>query len=372
MSMGSDDGSYRREGPATAPVALVPSNVPSWLRTAGVGSWLAVGIAVLAAIVLSIVAVATEVAIPLAIAGVLAAVLVPLTDRLERAHVPRWLGSTLVLILGIALAAGTAALVISGILEQSDDIWQRLEDGLTEVNTNAGGSETTAQTLLGDAHNVVQTLTSGVLGSLVSSVGVLVIGCVLGLFMLLFLLKDWDQIIGWVSRHLGAPAPIGERMVNGIVTAFRGYAWGLTLLGVANAVVVGLGAWALGVPLAFSIAVVSFVTSYIPYLGAFVAGAFAVLIAYGSDGLGTALAMLAIVLLANGLIQNVLEPFALGTNLQLHPLAVLLTVTTAAALVGVLGAILAAPLVSAAVNVYNQLRTEGLVGRSPAPASGGP
>jgi predicted PurR-regulated permease PerM len=311
------------------------------------------------------------VAIPLAIAGVLAAVLVPLTDRLERAHVPRWLGSTLVLIVGIALAAGTAALVIGGVLDQSDEIWQRLEDGLTEVNTNAGRTERTAQTLVDGAHDVAQTLTSGVLGSLVSSVGVFIIACVLALFMLLLLLKDWDQIIGWVARHV-APAPIGDRTINGIVTAFRGYAWGLTLLGAANAVVVGLGAWALGVPLAFSIAVVSFVTSDIPYLGAFVAGAFAVLIAYGSDGLGTALAMLVIVLLANGLIQNVLEPFALRTSLQLHPLAVLLTVTTAAALVGVVGAILAAPLVSAAVNVYSQLRDEGLVASAPAPAGGGP
>jgi predicted PurR-regulated permease PerM len=66
------------------------------------------------------------------------------------------------------------------------------------------------------------------LGSLVSSAGVLVIGCVLAVFMLLFLLKEWDQIIGWVAGHLGAPAPIGDRMVNGIVSAFRGYAWGLT------------------------------------------------------------------------------------------------------------------------------------------------
>jgi putative heme transporter len=228
VSMGSDHGSYPRDVPAAAPAGLVPSNLPSWLRTAGVGSWLAVGIAVLAATILSIIAVAAEVAIPLAIAAVLAAVLVPLTDRLERAHVPRWLGSTLVLILGLALAAGTAALVISGIVDQSDEIWQRLERGLQEVNTNAGGTERTAQTLVGDAHDVVDTLTSGVLGSLVSSAGVLVIGCVLAVFMLLFLLKEWDQIIGWVAGHLGAPAPIGDRMVNGIVSAFRGYAWGLT------------------------------------------------------------------------------------------------------------------------------------------------
>ena len=115
----------------------------------------------------------------------------------------------------------------------------------------------------------------------------------------------------------------------------------------------------LGVPLARTIALVSFVTSYVPYLGAFVAGAFAVLIAYGSGGLGVALAMLAIVLLANNTIQNLVEPFAFGARLRLHPLAVLLTVTTAAMLFGVMGAILAAPLTSAAVNAYHLLQGAG-------------
>ncbi|RYP79834.1 AI-2E family transporter, partial [Nocardioides guangzhouensis] len=79
--------------------------------------------------------------------------------------------------------------------------------------------------------------------------------------------------------------------------------------------------------------------------------------AYGSGGLGVAIAMLAIVLLANNTIQNLIEPFAFGSRLHLHPLAVLLTVTTATMLFGVMGAILAAPLTSAAVNGYQQLRT---------------
>jgi predicted PurR-regulated permease PerM len=81
--------------------------------------------------------------------------------------------------------------------------------------------------------------------------------------------------------------------------------------------------------------------------------------------------MLAVVLLANGLIQNLLEPFALGAHLRLHPFAVLVIVTSAAALVGVLGAILAAPLVSAAVDVRDQLRDiDGGSRAAPASASG--
>jgi predicted PurR-regulated permease PerM len=199
-------------------------------------------------------------------------------------------------------------------------------------------------------------LMSGVLGSLFSSAGSLVVGTVLAIFMLLFLLKDWSQITGWSVGHLGLSVATGRSILDGTVSAFRGYAAGLTLIGAANAVVVATGALVLGVPLAGTLALVAFVTSYVPYLGAFVAGAFAVLIAYGSGGLGIALAMLAIVLLANNTIQNVVEPFAFGTRLRLHPLAVLLTVTTATLLFGVMGAILAAPLTSAGVNAYHQLR----------------
>jgi predicted PurR-regulated permease PerM len=183
--------------------------------------------------------------------------------------------------------------------------------------------------------------------------------------MLLFLLKDWEQITDWTASHIGVAPRIGHSIIDGVVSAFRGYASGLTLIGGANALVVGIGAWVLGVPLVGTIALVTFVTSYVPYLGAFVAGAFAVLIAYGSGGFSTALAMLAIVLLANNTIQNVLEPFAFGSRLRLHPLVVLITVTSATLLFGVLGAVLAAPLASAAVNTYKQLREFGVIDRSP-------
>ena len=134
---------------------------------------------------------------------------------------------------------------------------------------------------------------SGLLGSLFSSASSFVVGSVLAIFMLLFLLKDWEQITGWTAGHLGLPPAVGRTILDGTVSAFRGYAAGLTLIGAANAAVVAIGAVVLGVPLVVTIALVSFVTSYVPYLGAFVAGAFAVLIAYGSGGLGVALAMLA-------------------------------------------------------------------------------
>jgi putative heme transporter len=120
-------------------------------------------------------------------------------------------------------------------------------------------------------------------------------------------------------------------------------------------VVVALGALLLGVPLAGTIGVVTFVTAYIPYLGAFVAGAFAVVIALGANGTTTALLMLLIVLLANGLLQNLVQPFAMGAALKLHPLVVLVVTIAGGCIFGTIGLILAAPLLSAAVHITADL-----------------
>jgi predicted PurR-regulated permease PerM len=363
MSTLDEQESQGRRAVAAAQRQLVTFEVPPWLRRVGVSSWLTLGVAALIAVTVLLVALVAEVAIPLAIAGVLAAISVPLVDRLVKLHVPRWLAATLVLLLGLSLAIAITALVIRGIASQSDEIWKQLESGLNDMNSDAGGSTDSATTVVAGAHDVAGLLISGALSSVVGSVSGLVVSSVLALFMLLFLLKDWRQIGGWAASHLGLPTPIGHSILDGTVSAFRGYAAGLTLIGAANALVVGIGAWLLGVPLVGTIALVTFVTSYIPYLGAFVAGAFAVVIAYGSGGLGVALAMLAIVLIANNSIQNLIEPFAFGKRLRLHPLAVLITVTTGTMLFGVLGAVLAAPLTSATVNAYHQLRDAGVLGR---------
>jgi predicted PurR-regulated permease PerM len=362
-------GSGHRRVRSAAQLGLTTAQTTPWFRTVGVTAWLILGVAGVLALALLVTALVAEVAIPLAVAAVLAALLVPLVDRLERRRVPRWLGATLVLIAGLALVVAVVAVIVGGLVSQSDEITAQVESSLAQADTAATGSAEGADELGELAQGVVSLLVHGVLGSLFSSASGLVIGSVLAVFMLLFLLKDWSQIVGWTGRHLGLPAPVGQSILEDTAVAFRGYAMGLTIIGAANAAVVLVGAWVLGVPLAGTIALVSFVTSYVPYIGAVVAGAFATLIAYGSGGLGDALGMLAIVLLTNNTIQNFVEPFAFGTRLRLHPLAVLVTVTTATMLFGVIGAVLAAPLTSASVNAFGRLRREGILG-GPPPAAG--
>jgi predicted PurR-regulated permease PerM len=119
--------------------------------------------------------------------------------------------------------------------------------------------------------------------------------------------------------------------------------------------VIGGGALLLGVPRAGSIAVVNFVCAYVPYLGAWSAGAFTVLIALGAKGPEIALAMVVISLLANGALQQMIQPIAFGATLDIHPLGVLVVTIAAGALFGTVGLILAAPLTSAAARVSEDL-----------------
>jgi predicted PurR-regulated permease PerM len=109
------------------------------------------------------------------------------------------------------------------------------------------------------------------------------------------------------------------------------------------------------VPLAGTIGVVTFIAAYVPFIGAFVAGAFAVIIALGAKGTTIALVMLVVVILANGLLQNIVQPFAMGSALDLHPLAVLVLTIGAGCLFGMIGLVLAAPLASAAVHISRDL-----------------
>ena len=100
----------------------------------------------------------------------------------------------------------------------------------------------------------------------------------------------------------------------------------------------------------------TFVTAYVPYIGAWAAGIFAVVLALGSQGPTDALILGIAVLLANGLLQNILQPFVFGATLSLNPLAVLVVTISGGCLFGMIGLTLAAPLTSAAVHISDALR----------------
>jgi len=333
---------------------------PRWLRDFGRSAWLIVGIFALIASLVWLFGTTSVIVGPVVAAAIVATVVSPVVAALAR-HMPRAAAAAIVLLGLVALAVGIAVLVIAGITGQAHELGtqagaaaDKVESWLESLGVDPAGAQGAKDAVNADVPNIISTLVTGVIDG-IRGVTSVVFGLSLGALSLFFLLKDGPLMRRFVERHLGVPPAVGRTITAGVVTSLRGYFRGVTIVAAFNAVVVALGALALGVPLVGTIAVVTFVTAYVPYIGAFVAGAFAVVVALGANGTTTALIMLLIVLLANGLLQNLVQPFAMGAALDLNPLVVLVATIGAGCIFGGLGLILAAPLLSAAVHIMRDL-----------------
>ena len=126
-------------------------------------------------------------------------------------------------------------------------------------------------------------------------------------------------------------------------------------------VVIGIASLLLGLPLVFTIVVVNFIGGYIPYIGAFLGGGLAVIIALGDGGLSQAAIMLVVVLAANLVLENFVEPKVMGRTLDIHPLVVLVVTALGGLIGGIVGLILAVPATVIASDAIARLRSRGLI-----------
>ena len=333
---------------------------PRWLRDLGRSSWLLVGLLLLVIGLIWLLAETYTIVGPMVCALIVSVVAMPLVRILDR-HMPRALAAGLVLIAVATVAVVIVVIVVAGITGQSADISaeaaagvDKLQGWLKSSGVDSSTSSGAANTVKHAAPQIISTLTHGIVHGIRGLASVL-FGLSFAALGTFFLLKDGPRMRRWVDRHVGLPEPLARTISGSVLVSLRGYFRGVTFVAAFNGVVVGLAALLLGVPLAGTIAVVTFVTAYVPYIGAFVAGAFAVLIALGAQGTGTAVAMLVVVILANGLLQNLFQPFAMGAALDLNPLVVLVVTIGAGCLFGMLGLVLAAPLVSAVVRIGKSL-----------------
>ena len=192
------------------------------------------------------------------------------------------------------------------------------------------------------------------------------------IFSTFFLLKDGPTVRRFINRNMGVPLAVAETITANVIQSLRRYFLGVSIVAAFNAVVVGLAAVLLDVPLAGTIAVVTFVLAFIPFIGAFISGAFAVLLTLSSQGTTAALIMLVVVILANGLLQNIVQPIAFGATLDLNPLVVLIVTIGFGSLFGMLGMVLAAPLTSAALHISTELGRAKAQGAAGGEAERGP
>jgi len=334
---------------------------PQWLRDLGFSAWLLVGAGAALIGLIWLLSLTQTIVMPVITAAIIASVASPLVGWLNRHRLPRGIGAALVLLLIIAIGFGVGLIVLTGISSQADGLSARLQEGASQLESWArdlGVKAPTAADANSEASASVsgafQALTQGLLGGIDRLAGLAVFLSFTAL-SLFFLLKDGPAIGAFIERHLGVPPAAGHSMLGRLAGSMRGYFLGVTIVAAWSALIVGAGALLLGVPLAGTIAVVTFLGGYVPYLGAWTAGAFAVLIALGGSGTEAAAALAVVVLLANGVLQQLVQPIAYGAALRLHPLAVLIVTIAGGCLFGTIGLVLAAPLLSAAVKISADL-----------------
>jgi putative heme transporter len=338
---------------------------PRWLRDAGFSAWLLVGIGLAVVGAMSLVALTGTIVNPVVTAAIIAAVSAPLVEWLGRHHIPRGGASALVLLGIIALGVVVGVIVIGGVTSQSAGISERLHsatDKLADALKDAGVRRATADHTTADASSGITSSVKLLLNgfahgiSQFASLAVFLSFTALSLF---FLLKDGPSLRSWIERHSGVPEDFARVVSEETLRALRGYFTGVTFVALFNAALIGVGALILGVPLPGTIAIVTFLGAYVPYLGAWTAGAFAVLMALGGPGPEAALAMGVIALLANGALQQLVQPLAMGAALNIHPLAVLIVTIAGGAIFGMFGLVLAAPITSAIVQISQRMSQSG-------------
>ena len=336
-------------------------SAPRWLRDLGFAAWLMLGVAALGFALILLLDATSVIVSPVLAGFVVATVTSPLVAAIQRRGVPRAVGALFGLLGIVALGVLILILVLGGIVSQTGQISSessaaadKVQGWLQDAGVSSSGASDATSSLKTDIPDIISTLVSGITSS-IEGLTSLCFAVSFTLFSLFFLLKDGPVMRRWVERRMGVPHTVARTITEGVIQSLRRYFGGLTIVAAFNGIVVGIGALALGVPLAGTIAVVTFVTAYIPFIGAFVSGAFAVILALGSQGTNTALIMLVIVLLANGLLQNIVQPIAFGATLKLNPLVVLVVTIAAGSLFGMIGLVLAAPLTSAAVHISGEL-----------------
>ncbi len=334
---------------------------PGWLRDVGFSAWLLVGVALFLVGAVCLLSLTQTIVVPVILAAVVAAVASPLVALLQRHHVPRAAGTALLLVAAIALGAAVIVIVLGGITSEVSAISGHLSDAkdtiagwLKDIGVDPGSAENATNEASSSISTSVSTLLDGV-GKGVSALSSLAFFLALTALSLFFLLKDGPEIRAWGERHTGLPGPVARIVTQRTLGALRGYFLGVTIVAAFNAAVVTVGALLLGVPLVGTIAMVTFLGAYVPYLGAWGAAAFSVLLALGGAGTDAAVGMIVVQLLANGILQQLVQPFAMGAALGIHPLAVLIVTIAGGALFGAVGLILAAPVTSAAVRISADL-----------------
>jgi putative heme transporter len=271
-----------------------------------------------------------------------------------RGFLPRWLAALLVLIGALLVVAGVGYLIslrVAGqsqqLVSQAQDVLARLQTRVSSLPGIGAGSGSVVQKISSYVQAHSSAFVSGAFTAGTYAVE-FVTGLVLTFFLTLFWLMDGDRIWAWLVRLLPRRAqPEANGAGHRAFRVLSGWITGTAIIALIHGVVIGVTLWLLGTPLVIVLAVLVVIGSFIPIIGAFVFGGFAVLVTLVTQGLVAAAVLLGVLLVENLLEGHVYQPLIMGRTVRLHPVAILLGLGVGGLLAGIMGAIVAIPLLGA-------------------------
>ena len=293
--------------------------------------------------------------IPVLIALILAAAIGPFVNMLRRRGLPGAAATGIAFVALLVLLAGVSTVIYFSVRGQWRDLAQQASSGLDELeNFLRTGPVPIDQEQLDQAREgIIQFATSsqvrsGAITGL-SLVTEFITGTILMVVILFFFLKDGAKIWNFFLRPFKGEREAKLRRVGSrTLEVLGGYVRGTAIVALVDAVAIGAALLILQVPLAFPLAIIVFMTAFIPLVGATVAGILAALVALVANGPVVALIVVAVVVAVNQLEGDFLQPVVMGKSLQLHALVILMALTAGTILAGIVGAVLAVPLAAVA------------------------
>jgi len=349
-------------------VADRPSpQVPRWLNTASAFAWrlLLVGAAVY--VVFLLFGRLRLVVMPVLFALFLTAILSPPAGWLKKHRWPPALATFAVFILALAVLVGLGFWFVPKVVNQFGDVGKQASQGFKDVQhwlTHAPFhlKQSEIDKYINEAKHQITQRQGQIAQGALTGVGLLVeiiTTTLLTLVITFFFVKDGDKMGTWAvglfaEERADEVKEIGRRSWE----ALGGYIRGTAVNGVVNGTVLGVTLAVLGVPLAVPLAFLTFLGAFIPLVGAIVTGVLAALIALVAKGGVAALVVLGATIVVHNLEGYIVGPFVLGRAVHLHPVAVLLALTTGTIVAGILGAILAVPTLSIILAIISYYRSE--------------
>lgn len=321
---------------------------------------------------------------PLIVGLLLTTLTWPPTRWLLRRGLRPAVAASLVTVLFLLVGAGTVALIAVPVASEAGELGDGVVKGVQKLREWAegpplniddaqitGAFDAATARIQDSAGSIATTAVTGV-----STVFSGIVTAVLALFLMFFFLKDGPRFLPWLRRRLpgrlATDVPVvAARCWNTLGAFVRSQA----LVGLIDAVLIGLGLWILDVPLVLPLAVLTFVSAFVPIVGALFAGLVAVLIALVSNGFMDALLVLVVIVVVQQLEGNVFQPMIQSRGLGLHAAVVLLAVTLGGSLAGIVGSLLAVPVAALVAVVWNYLReqlTDPPAPQPPAPEPSSP